>query len=156
MEQEKSFQSYYSETNSHCYGCGYSNEAGLHVESYWLDETKGMTQAFFEPKPQHTGGFPGNVYGGLIAAILDCHGNGTAYAAGCAFFQKPLNQPEPFRYVTASLTVNFKKPTPMGIPLQLVAEIKEVTAKKVVMELEVRVNDEATVIGSMVSVMLPH
>lgn len=150
----KAFQENYSLSNSHCFGCGYSNEQGLHVKSYWHDETKGIAVAHYTPKTEYTGGFPGNVYGGLIAAILDCHGNGTAYAAGCKLLGLPLDHKEPMRYVTASLQIDFLKPTPMGAELELWATIVETTEKKVVMDLALTAEGKETVTGRMVSVLL--
>lgn len=151
----KAFQDYYSEEFSHCYGCGHANEKGLNVKSYWLDQQARTTISHFTPKEYFTGGFPQNVYGGLIAAILDCHGNGTAYAAGHQYFGRELGTTPHLRYVTANLNLNFHAPTPMGEPLKLVAMIKEVTEKKVVMELQLWAVDKLRVSGSMVSVLLP-
>ncbi len=150
----KAFQEFYSPSNSHCFGCGYSNAHGLHVKSYWQDEGKGIAVAHYTPSAEYTGGFPGNVYGGLIAAILDCHGNGTAYAAGCKFFGLPLAHQEPMRYVTASLHLEFLKPTPMGGELELLASVVEVSERKVVMDLSLRANDLVTVTARMVSALL--
>ncbi|MDD7438027.1 MAG: PaaI family thioesterase, partial [Bacteroidales bacterium] len=101
-----------------------------------------------------TGGFPNNVYGGLIAAILDCHGNGTAAAAGYRHFGRVMDTLPNLRYVTANLNVNFLSPTPMGHTLELKAIIKEVTDRKVVMDLELWAANKLRVKGSMVSILL--
>ena len=77
MTNLKAFQDYYPEAFGHCFGCGAENPHGLHIKSYWNDDANDATIAFYTPQPYHTGGYPGYVYGGLIAAILDCHGNGT-------------------------------------------------------------------------------
>ena len=66
----KAFQDYYPESLSNCYGCGRLNEHGLQIKSYWDGEE---SVCFFQPKSHHTGGIPGYVYGGLIAALIDCH-----------------------------------------------------------------------------------
>lgn len=151
---EKAFQDYYSEEFSHCYGCGTSNPSGLKVKSYWLDRAANTTISHFTPQEQFTGGFPHNVYGGLIASILDCHGNGTAYAAGHQHFGRAMGTAPHLRYVTANLNLNFHAPTPMGVRLKLLAIIKEVTDRKVVMELQLWANERLTVSGEMVSVLL--
>ncbi|TFH95081.1 PaaI family thioesterase [Porphyromonas levii] len=152
----KAFQDYYSEEFSHCYGCGSANEHGLKIKSYWYDDdsTSDTTIAHFLPQEHFTGGFPKNVYGGLIAAILDCHGNGTAAAAGYRHFGRAMDTLPNLRYVTANLNINFLSPTPMGQLLELRAVIKEVTDRKVVMELELWAADKLRVSGSMVSVLL--
>ena len=152
---EKAFQDYYAPAFSHCYGCGPSNEHGLHIKSYWLDQEKGETVARFTPKPWHTGGYPGNVYGGLIAALLDCHGNGTALATGYMHEGRAMDSEPALRYVTGNLTLNFRKPTPIDGELEMRAKITEVTDKKVVMEVSLLAHGQVTVDGSMVCVRLP-
>ena len=152
---EKAFQDYYAPAFSHCYGCGPSNEHGMHIKSYWLDKEKKETFARYTPKPWHTGGYPENVYGGLIAALIDCHGNGTALAAGYMHEGRAMDTEPALRYVTGNLTLNFKKPTPMDGELELRAKITEVTDKKVVMDVSLLAHGQVTVDGSMVCVRLP-
>lgn len=152
---EKAFQDYYAPAFSHCYGCGPSNEHGLHIKSYWLDKEKKETFARYTPKPWHTGGYPENVYGGLIAALIDCHGNGTALAAGYMHEGRAMDSEPALRYVTGNLTLNFKKPTPIDGELEMRAKITEVTDKKVVMDVSLLAHGQVTVDGSMVCVRLP-
>lgn len=152
---KKSFQEYYAPEFSHCFGCGTANEQGLHVKSYWVDDTENESVAYYRPEAHHTGGFPGFVYGGLIAAILDCHGNGTAAAAGYKRAMRAMDTLPALRYVTANLNLNYKKPTPMGVDLELRARVVETTERKVSMELRLIANGTITVEGSMVSVLLP-
>ncbi len=152
----KAFQDYYPETFSHCFGCGSSNPHGLHIKSYWHNDSDNETIAFYTPQPYHTGGYPGFVYGGLIAAILDCHGNGTAAAAGYRFYRRDMDSLPALRYVTASLQLNFLKPTPFGAILELHARITEVTERKVWMELWLVADDITRVKAKMLSVLLPE
>lgn len=155
MNSEKAFQDYYAPGFSHCYGCGPANEHGLHIKSYWLDEEKQETVAHFTPQPWHTGGYPGNVYGGLIAALLDCHGNGSALAAGYRHEGRAMDSEPALRYVTGNLTLNFKKPTPIGCELEMRARITEVTERKVAMQVSLLARGETTVEGTMLCVRLP-
>ncbi len=74
---QKSFQDYYPDHLSHCYGCGRLNEFGLQIKSYWDGEESVCT---IQPKPYHIA-IPGHVYGGFIASIIDCHCIGMAAAA---------------------------------------------------------------------------
>lgn len=154
----KAFQDYYSEEFSHCFGCGNANQHGLKIKSYWLNDDCDCdtTIARFLPQDYFTGGVPKHVYGGLIAAILDCHGNGTAAAAGYRHFRRSMDSLPYLRYVTANLNINFLSPTPMGEVLELKATIKEVTDNKVVMDLELWAADLLRVRGSMVSVLLKN
>lgn len=148
-----SFQDYYNENFSYCYRCGKLNENGFKLKSYWEGE---HTIAHFKPKPYHTGGYPGFVYGGLIAAILDCHGNGTAAAAAYKAENRGHDTLPNIRFVTASLNINFLKPTPMGKVLDLRGDILEVTNKKVIMKLSVSVEGNTTVEATMVAVRIPE
>ncbi|MDO4695351.1 PaaI family thioesterase [Porphyromonas sp.] len=153
---KKAFQEYYAPEFSHCFGCGCANPHGLHVKSYWKNEAEGETIAYFSPEPHHTGGYPGFVYGGLIAAILDCHGNGTAAAAGYRHAGRGMDTLPALRYVTANLNINYKAPTPMGSRLELRGKIMDVTDRKVCMELSVIAEGRETVSATMISVLLPQ
>jgi len=61
-----------------CFGCGCDNPHGLHIKSYWHDDGIHV-MARHIPEAQYTG-WPGLVYGGLIAMLVDCHSNWTAMA----------------------------------------------------------------------------
>jgi hypothetical protein len=112
--QQPAIQDFYPDDLAHCYGCGRLNEHGLHVRSAWDGEE---TVAVLTPRPYHTA-IPGYVYGGLIASLVDCHGTGSAaLAAYRAAGREPGTAP-PLRFVTASLKVDYLRPTPMGVPLE--------------------------------------
>ncbi len=82
------------------------------------------------PRPYHMA-VPGYVYGGLIASLIDCHGTGTAaIAAYKAEGREPGTEP-PIRFVTASLKVDFHRPTPLGPVLELRGRAREVRGRKV-------------------------
>ena len=55
-----------------CYGCGPANPQGLRIKSYWTAEGDEVF-ALFTPRPEHNAGFPNVTYGGLVAALIDCH-----------------------------------------------------------------------------------
>ena len=93
----KAFQDYYPDEFATCYGCGRLNQHGLQIKSYWDGEE---SICRFRPHPHHTGGFPGYVYGGLIASLIDCHGAGTASAAKSRHDGKNMETDPPFRFVT--------------------------------------------------------
>ena len=148
----KAFQDYYPEDVSHCYGCGKLNERGLQIKSYWDGEE---TVASFMPRPEHTA-IPGYVYGGLLASLVDCHGTGTAAAAAYRAAGRELGTEPPFRYVTAALTVNYLRPTPMGVMLQLRGKVKEIKGRKVIVEITLTANNEVCVRGEVVTVQMPE
>lgn len=128
-----SLQSLYPDDFAHCHGCGRLNAQGLHLESEWQD---GEGVAHFTPSPHHIA-LPGFVYGGLIASLADCHAMATAAAASLvAAGDVPGRDPSP-RFVTASLHVDYLRPTPLGPVLELRGRAVEVKERKVIVELTV-------------------
>jgi len=148
---EKAFQDYYPESYSHCYGCGNKNEHGLQVKSYWDGDE---AVAHFTPEKHHLA-FPGYVYGGLIASIIDCHSTGTAAAASYRREGRTMDTLPPFRFVTASLQVDYLLPTPLGPQLHLRSRVVEIKERKVVVETDLIVEGKKTARGRVVAVQLP-
>jgi acyl-coenzyme A thioesterase PaaI-like protein len=148
---EKAFQDYYPDDVSHCYGCGKLNEKGHQIKSYWDGDE---SVAVFTPKPYHTA-IPGYVYGGLIASLIDCHGTGTAAAAAYRAEGREMDSEPPLRYVTASLHVDYLRPTPMGVPLELRGTVEEVKGKKVIVSETLSANGEVCAKGRVVAVRMP-
>ena len=62
----------------------------------------------------------------------------------------------PLRYLTASLHVDYLKPTPLGPVLEIHGRIKEVKGRKVIVEEWIIVNGEVTVRGEVVAVQVPE
>lgn len=89
-----------------CFVCGVQNPAGLHIRFY--TPSPGEVQAEFTP-PLHFQGYPGVLHGGIIATLLD-------ETAGRAYLNDP-HQPR-FMY-TARLTVQYRRPVPVGQLLRL-------------------------------------
>jgi len=147
---QKAFQDYYPDDLAQCYGCGRLNEHGLHVKSYWDGEESVST---FVPKPYHTA-MPGSVYGGLIASVIDCHGTGTAAAAAYRAQGRELGSQPPLRFVTASLHVDYLRPTPIEGPLELRSQVKEIKGRKVVVSTTLSVGGEVCARGEVVAVQL--
>jgi uncharacterized protein (TIGR00369 family) len=144
-------QDHYPAEYAQCYGCGRLNAAGLHVQTRW-DGERGI--AVYRPRPEHIA-LAGFVYGGLIASLVDCHGIGTAAAAAAQAAGQEVGEGFAPRYVTASLHVDFRRPTPTGVELELTARPAEVGARKVVVEVEVAAAGEVTAAGRVVAVLLP-
>ena len=128
MPSSRAFQDAYPDDLSHCYGCGHLNAHGHRLKSRWDGDE---TIALFEPAPYHTA-VPGYVYGGLIASLIDCHGTGTASAAAYRAQGREVGSDPPLRFVTASLHVDFVRPTPLGGALEIRGRATEITARKVV------------------------
>jgi acyl-coenzyme A thioesterase PaaI-like protein len=148
---EKAFQDYYPDNVSFCYGCGRLNERGLQIKSYWDGEE---TVCHYTPRDYHIA-IPGYVYGGLIASLIDCHCTGTAAAAaykaeGCSMDSLPA-----FRFVTASLKVDYLKPTPLGVELEIRARVKEIKGRKVVMDATLSAEGQVCARGEVVAIQAP-
>ncbi len=87
--------------------------------------------------------------------MLDCHGTGTAAAAAARAQRRLIDSDPPLRYVTASLKVDYLKPTPMGVPLEIRGRVKEVKGRKVVVESTLFAGGVATVKSEVVAVQMP-
>lgn len=152
MMNTKAVQDFYPEELSYCYGCGSLNEQGHQIKSFWVGEE---TVAHFTPKEYHIA-IPGFVYGGLIASLIDCHGTGTAALASYrAEGREPGTEPA-FRFVTASLQVDYLKPTPLGVELEMRGKVIEIKGRKVVSEITVSANGTVTARGKVVAVQMPE
>ncbi len=149
--EHKAVQDFYPDDFNICYGCGRRNEQGLHVRTF---VTGGDTTATFTPQPYHTA-IRGYVYGGLIASLIDCHGTGTAAAAAYKAAGRDLGSDPPLRFVTAALHVDYLKPTPIGVPLQLRGHAKEVKGRKVVVEVVLSAAGEVCARGEVIAVQAP-
>ncbi len=150
---QKSFQDEYPDVLAHCYGCGRLNEHGYQIKSYWDGDE---SICHFLPKPYHIA-IPGYVYGGLLASLIDCHGTGTAAgAAARAARQKGANTEVNPRFLTASLHVDYLKPTPLGPELEVRGKVKELKGRKVVIEEWIAANGVVTVRGEVVAVQVPE
>ncbi|HNS01032.1 MAG TPA: PaaI family thioesterase [Anaerolineae bacterium] len=146
------FQDYYPDEWSHCYGCGRLNEQGLQIKSRWDGDE---SVAVYTPRPYHTA-IPGYVYGGLLASLIDCHGTGTAAAAAYRAEGRPMDSQPPRRYVTASLKVDYLRPTPLGPPLELRGRVTELKGRKVVVQISLVADGVECVRGEVVTVQIPE
>jgi len=145
-------QDLYPEDYAHCYGCGRLNSHGLHVRSEWRD---GEAVARFTPAEYHIA-MPGFVYGGLIASLVDCHAMATAAGASMiAAGLQPGRDATP-RFVTASLQVDYVRPTPAGEELVLRARPTQVSDRKVSVEVDVSAAGVICARGRVLAVRLPE
>lgn len=148
----KAFQDFYPDDVAHCYGCGYLNEQGYKIKTYWDGDE---TVTYYTPEYYHTA-VPGYVYGGLLASLIDCHSTGTAAAAMYKLEKRPMDSKPALRFLTASLHVDYRKPTPLGLRLEIRGKIKEIKGRKVVVEVELKAGDLICVTGSVVCIKAPE
>jgi len=99
---------------------------------------------------------PGYVYGGLIASLIDCHSTGTAAAAAYHAEGRAMDSEPPFRFVTASLHVDYVRPTPLEGALTVRAQVKEIKGRKVIVTAQLYAGDELCARGEVVAVQMPE
>ena len=148
----KAFQDNYPDDLSHCYGCGRLNPRGLQIKSVWESDE---AVCRYTPEPYHTA-IPGYVYGGLIASLIDCHSTGTASAAARRTKSNASGEEPAARFLTASLHVDFLKPTPINETLEVRATIKEVKGRKVVVVSRLIAAGNVCATGEVVAVQVPE
>jgi len=148
---QTAFQEYYPEHLAHCFGCGRLNEFGHQIKSYWDDKE---SVCHFLPDSRQIA-IPGYVYGGMLASLIDCHGTGTAAAAAYRAENRNMDTEPAFRFLTASLHVDYLKPTPLEVTLEIRGRIKENNIRKVIIEEWITANGIVTVRGEVVAVQVP-
>ncbi|MCP4198693.1 MAG: PaaI family thioesterase [Proteobacteria bacterium] len=151
MTEKEAFQDFYSDAGSQCYGCGALNEHGLQIKSYWDGDE---SVCHFKPKPYHVA-VPGYVYGGLIASLIDCHSTGTAAAATYRKEGREMGSEPELRFVTASLHVDYLRPTPLGEVLEVRGQVEEIKDRKVVVSATLSAGGEICARGKVVAVRIP-
>lgn len=146
----KAIQDHYPAEFAHCYGCGPTNPHGLHLKSF-LDGER--THARFTPAAMYSGGYPGNVYGGMLASLLDCHGTASAAAFAHRAQGRVMGDGgPPIRFVTASLKVDYRRPTPLGVELLIEGALRSLEGRKAIIDLTLSAGGELCVTGEMVAV----
>jgi acyl-coenzyme A thioesterase PaaI-like protein len=140
---DQAIQEEWPESGTFCWGCGKNNPHGLQLQSYWEDDE---TVATFTPREHHLA-FPGILNGGIIATIMDCHGTGMANAAA-----HKKSDAEHLIHVTASLSVKFLRPTPLGNPVTLRARVKESDGHKSIVSCSLYSGDTLCVTGEVMTV----
>lgn len=146
----KAIQEHYPPEFAHCFGCGPANPHGLKLKSYLCGD---RTEARFTPDSRYSGGVPGNVYGGMIASLLDCHG--TASAAAFAYRDRGRimgDDGPPIRFVTASLRIDYRRPTPLGTELLITGALTSIEGRKAFVSLALHAGGEECASGEMCAV----
>lgn len=150
--QPTPLQHRYPDDATRCYGCGRSNPAGLHLESAWEGDE---VVARFTPRAEHIS-IPGFVYGGLIAALIDCHAMATAAAHADRLAGRAVGDVPTSRYATAALHVDYLRPTPHGPELVVRARVKETGRRKIVVSVTLSAEGIDTARGEVVALPMPE
>lgn len=144
-------QDLYPDDFAHCFGCGRHNTSGHQLKSFVEGDE---VVAHITPAPHHIS-VPGFVYGGLLASLVDCHAMATAAAAAELAAGRQIGEGPAPRYVTASLHVEYLKPTPLGVELEIRGRVKERSERKAIITLNVSAAGTVTVRGEAVAVRMP-
>jgi acyl-CoA thioesterase FadM len=67
-----------------------------------------------------------------------------------------MDSQPPLRFVTASLHVDYLRPTPLGVTLEVRARVKELTGRKVVVEETLLAAGEVCARGVVIAVQAPE
>ncbi len=134
-----------------CFGCGTLNESGLQIKSFWAGEE---VVCAWRAQPHHIG-HPGILYGGMIACVVDCHCIWTASAyAHRARGGDADENPRPL-YVTAALSVNYRKPVPIESAIELRARVAEFGERKALVKCSVTARGVHCAEAELVAVRMP-
>jgi len=111
-----------------CYGCGALNQHGLQIKSFPDGDA---LVCRWRPRPFEIG-YPGFVYGGTIASVIDCHSIWTAGEHYRRQVGHELGMPADWAFVTGNLNVSYLKPAAIDKDLELRAHVVEAGERKIV------------------------
>jgi acyl-coenzyme A thioesterase PaaI-like protein len=138
--------------HNHCWGCGTLNPRGLRIKSHAVGDEVVCT---FQPSPDHMAGPTTVLYGGIIAAVIDCHSVCTAIADAYRAAGQEIGS-APHRWcVTASLRIDYLAPTPIDGPVELRARVREASARKRIVDCSVHARGRETARAEVIAVEVP-
>ncbi|MFQ5980753.1 MAG: PaaI family thioesterase [Candidatus Heimdallarchaeota archaeon] len=151
MVAQKAFQDYITEDQfNHCWGCGRKNNHGFRIKSYWEGDE---AICRFHPEEFHMAAH-GILNGGVIATIIDCHSTLTAIATVYRAAGRELGSKPIIAYVTASLEINYLRPTPIE-PIILRAKAQESDGKRITVNCSLYANGQECVRAVVVAARVP-
>jgi acyl-coenzyme A thioesterase PaaI-like protein len=116
-------------TSRSCFVCGRENPVGLKVK--WDQHLEAGELRGTVVIPEHFNGYPGVTHGGIVAALLDETAGRTILMDGG--FEDLM--------VTAKLEVVYRRPTPTGVPLEVVGRLLRRLEARAEAEAELRLPD---------------
>ncbi|NIQ39773.1 MAG: PaaI family thioesterase [Proteobacteria bacterium] len=119
--------------------------------SYWDGDE---TVCTFYPEPYHMA-VPGYVHGGLITSLIDCHVTGTAAVAAFRDEGRSMDTAPPLRFVTASLHVEYLRPTPLNGPIKPRGHVKDYKSLKVIVSVTLSARGKVSARGEVLAIRIP-
>ena len=138
--------------DNYCWGCGADNDAGLQLRSEWDGD---VAVAAWTPWPEHAAGPRHLLNGGIIATVLDCHGVCTAIADAYGRDGRPIGSDPEIWYATASLKVDYLRPTPLDAGLLLRAVVVDRRDRRTVVECTLAAADKERARAVVEAVRVP-
>jgi len=135
-----------------CWGCGSDNPHGLRIKSYWVGDE---SVCAWRAEKHHTAGWPQVMNGGIISGLIDCHCVLTAIAAYYRDKSAAERENPSHWFATASLKVDFLKPTPLERPVQLRARVTEMQERNALLACSLFSDGEECARGEVVAVRVP-
>ncbi len=125
-EKRKAIQDYYPEKLAKCFGCGRTNTDGLHHKTYW-DGNEGTCH--FIPQKHHTG-YPGVLYGGLVASLIECNSVAVSIAATCE--AEGINMEKPVKLLFFTIVrsnIKFHSAVPINSEITIKTKVDSMNKK---------------------------
>ena len=119
-----------------CFGCGADNPDGLRLKSDWDPADPDRMIGTWSPEPRHAAGPRHVLNGGIIATLLDCQGVCTAIADAYRREGRDVGSAPDIWYATASLSVDYLRPAPIGEPVHLSTTVAAVEDRYTTVECE--------------------
>jgi acyl-coenzyme A thioesterase PaaI-like protein len=138
--------------HNHCWGCGTLNPRGLQIKSYWDGEESVCN---LQPAPEFMAGPTDVLYGGYIAAVIDCHCICTAIAHAYRVAGREIGAEPLLWSVTASLKIDYLAPTPIGSAVELRARVREHQGRKRVVECLLRADGKERARAEVLAIEVP-
>jgi acyl-coenzyme A thioesterase PaaI-like protein len=135
-----------------CWVCGNENAHGLYIKSHWEGDIAVCT---WKAEDFHTAGWPHVLNGGIISGVIDCHCVQTAMAASCKDKNSKGRESLSYWFATASLKVDFLKPTPVDKPVQLRARVTEMHTHKALVTCSLYSDGVECARGEVLAVRVP-
>ena len=113
-----------------CFVCGTENPNSIGVQWHVHEDKSIFGEITLNDKQQ---GPPGHVHGGASAALLD-------EAMGAAVWQAG------YMVMAVNLNVNYRRPLPLGVPVQVTAVFDKKDGRKVYAKGEIRLPDDTVAV----------
>jgi acyl-coenzyme A thioesterase PaaI-like protein len=137
---------------NYCWGCGPTVKTGLRLKSRWVGDE---VVCDWTPRPEFAAGPKHILYGGIISAVMDCHSIWAAIATTYHEDAREVGSEPLVWYVTGSLKVSYRKPTPIDLPLTLTSRVERVDGRKSTVTCSLVSDGEERAIGEMLAVRVP-